>query len=375
MRFLHLHSGFNAGGKELRAVRLMNAFGCGVHHTIVSAQPHAYGAAAVIDPALAVAFPEDFPALQGKPLPGRLHAIARAMAGFDLVLTYNWGAMDAVLAHRLYARALDLPPLVHHEDGFNEDEAQGLKWQRNLFRRIALAGASALVVPSRRLQAIALEAWHQPAARVRLIGNGIPVADYRTVPDADAIPGLVKQAGQKWVGTLAGLRAVKNLPRLVRCFARLPADWHLVILGEGPERAAIKAEAVRCGVAARLLMPGFISNPARAVGLFDIFALSSDSEQFPISLVEAMAAGKAVASPAVGDVASMVAAANHPFITPPADEAALGDALAALAADETLRMHVGEANRAYAQALYDENLMISAYRECYAGAMGLASLP
>jgi hypothetical protein len=42
------------------------------------------------------------------------------------VLTYNWGAMDAVMAHTLFgAITCKLPPLVHHEDGFNEDEAGG----------------------------------------------------------------------------------------------------------------------------------------------------------------------------------------------------------------------------------------------------------
>jgi L-malate glycosyltransferase len=58
--------------------------------------------------------------------------------------------MDAVLAHRLFARGLALPPLVHHEDGFNQDEAQRLKPGRNWMRRLALPTAAALVVPSRR---------------------------------------------------------------------------------------------------------------------------------------------------------------------------------------------------------------------------------
>ena len=60
------------------------------------------------------------------------------MAGYDLICTYNWGAMDAALAHTLFADFYKLPPLVHHEDGFDEDEANGLKASRNLYRRFAL---------------------------------------------------------------------------------------------------------------------------------------------------------------------------------------------------------------------------------------------
>jgi len=371
VRLLHLHSSFAAGGKELRAARLMNLFGPGIAHAVVSAQPGAHGAAVALDPALAVTFPSDFPHLQGRPGPLRLLRLARAMRGFDLILTYNWGAMDAVLAHRLYGRALGLAPLVHHEDGFNEDEANGLKRSRNLFRRVALARAAALVVPSRRLEAIALEAWSQPRERVRLITNGIDTARYRDPSPADAIPGLSKRPGEFWVGTLAGLRPVKNLPLLVRACAGLPPEWQLVILGEGPDRAAIQAQAAALGMSGRLHLPGFVKDPATAVGLFDLFALSSRSEQFPISVVEAMAAGIAVASPAVGDVAEMVSSENRRFVTPPGDEDALAGALAALAADPALRHAVGEANRRVAQAAFDEDAMLTAYREVYGQALGV----
>lgn len=375
MRILHLHSAFDAGGKELRAVRLMNLFGPSLSHAVVSAQPGATGAAAAIDPAISVTFPAGFPALSGRPGIGRFQRIARAMAGYDLVLTYNWGAMDAVMAHTLFGQAFGLPPLVHHEDGFNEDEAGGLKRGRNWYRRIALGRAGALIVPSQRLESIALDAWAQPRWRVRRIPNGIPVADYAGKPRPDAIPRVVKRKGELWVGTMAGLRAVKNLPRLVRAFSRLPEEWQLVILGEGPERDAIRATALDLGIGHRLHMPGFVARPADAAGLFDLFALSSDSEQFPISVAEAMAAGLAVAAPAVGDVAAMVAAENAPFITPPGDEQALGAALLALSADPVLRARIGAANRARAGAEYDERAMLAAYRRVYAEAMGRAQFP
>lgn len=372
MHFLHLHSGFSAGGKELRAAQLMNAFGKKISHTIVSAQPEAMGAAAAVDSKLDVYYPDDFPVLAGRPLPGRLMRLAQAFTGFDLVLTYNWGAMDAVMAHTLFGQKFGLPPLVHHEDGFNEDEAHGLKRSRNWFRRIALGRSSALVVPSQRLEQIALDAWQQPRWRVRRIVNGINTAAYRAKPRADALPRLIKRPGELWLGTLAGLRAVKNLPALVRAFAQMPGEWQLVILGEGPEREVIRAEAMQLGLAHRVHLPGFVADPAKAAGLFDLFALSSHSEQFPISVLEAMAAGLAIAAPAVGDVAGMVSEANRPFIVPSGDEAALAKALTQLAENPDLRRSIGAANREMARVDYEEKAMIAAYREVYSGAMGKA---
>lgn len=375
MRILHLHSSFDPGGKELRAAKLINAFGGAAAHDIVSAQPEALGATAAIDPKLAVRVRDDFPPLSGKPTPGRLQRLAQALHGYDLVLTYNWGAMDAVLAHTLFRDFLSLPPLVHHEDGFNQDEAQGLKRTRNWFRGIALGRTAALVVPSRRLEAIALNVWHQPRARVHRIVNGIDTAAFGRKPRADALPRVIKRPGEKWLGTIAGLRPVKNLPRLVRALAGLPEEWQLVILGEGPEREAIRAQALRLDLAHRVHLPGFIADPARAIGLFDLFALSSESEQFPISVVEAMAAGLAVVAPQVGDLPVMLAEANRAYVTPAGDEAALARAIADLADDSRLRGALGAANRAKARAEYDEASMIAAYRAVYAGALRRTSFP
>jgi glycosyltransferase involved in cell wall biosynthesis len=117
-------------------------------------------------------------------------------------------------------------------------------------------------------------------------------------------------------------------------------------------------------------MPGFLPDPARWIGLFDIFALSSESEQFPISLVEAMAAGLPIAATAVGDTPSIVAEDNKPLIVSAEDEAALAAALDSLAAQPHLRRAIGAANREKAAALYDEKEMIAAYARLYGEAIG-----
>jgi glycosyltransferase involved in cell wall biosynthesis len=292
------------------------------------------------------------------------------MAGYDLICTYNWGAMDAVLAHTLFADVYKLAPLVHHEDGFNEDEAEKRKASRNLYRRFALGRAAALVVPSHTLERVALEEWQQPRSRVQRIPNGIATRAFARKPKADVLPGLVKRKGELWLGSLAGLRKVKNLTALVRALPFLPDEWQLVIAGEGPERAAILGEAERLGIEDRVHLPGFVAEPASIAGLFDLFALSSLSEQFPISLVEAMAAGLPVAAPAVGDVAEIVAEANREFIVAPGDERELRRALVALADDPALRKRIGEANRARARKEYDETAMIARYKALYWGLMG-----
>ena len=370
-KVLHLHSTFAAGGKELRAVHLMNAFGKELEHTIASGQPEHMEAMGHVVPRVPVRVAQDFPSLTGWPTPGRLLKIAQAMKGHDLVLTYNWGAMDAVLAHTIFAKLLDLPPLIHHEDGFNEDEADGLKKSRNWMRQFALTGAHALVVPSQVLEKIALDAWAQPRSLIKRIPNGIDTKTFGKAPKPGSLR-VIKREGERWIGTLAGLRAVKQLPVLVEAFSGLDDIWHLVILGDGPERDAIEAKAAELEVNHRVHMPGAVKDPASVIGLFDIFALSSKSEQFPLSVVEAMAAGLPVATPDVGDVRAILAPENHAFIAVPGDTAALAQVIGDLASNELLRAEVGKANREKARANFDQSAMIDAYRALYWDAIGRA---
>ncbi|MEQ8410885.1 MAG: glycosyltransferase [Erythrobacter sp.] len=368
-RVLHCHSTFAAGGKELRAVKLMNAFGGALDHAVVSAEPGEMAAKAHLERKVRVSFPADFPALTGFPSPGRLVAIAEAMKGYDLVLTYNWGAMDAVMAHTVFAGPLGLPPLIHHEDGFNEDETTRLKTRRNWYRRIALTRTNGLVVPSMGLERIAREVWKVSPARLSRIPNGIDTARFARPPEPGGFR-VVKREGERWVGTLAGLRPVKQLGDLVQAVTLLGEEWHLVIIGDGPERDRVRALADELEISHRVHLPGPHPDPAQVIGLIDIFALSSRSEQFPLSVVEAMAAGLPVAAPAVGDIRAMVAEPNRPFICVAHDWRALGQMLRDLAAEPALAAEIGAANRARARELYDEAAMIARYRDLYGAALG-----
>ena len=368
INILHLHSSFNLGGKEARAVRLMNAFGKSARHTIVSAMPEQYGARDAIAPGILYEIAQDPPPLTGGLSVARYEAIARYIGRFDLVLTYNWGAIDGVMAKRAFPKTP--VPIVHHEDGFNADEANGLKIQRNLYRRMALAAAQALAVPSETLEQIALKTWKQPFDKVHRIANGIKVDLYAKPPRPDAIPGFARREGDVVIGTLAGLREVKDLPMLVRAVGGLPERVKLVIVGEGPERQKIEAAARAMGMGDRLLLPGFLPEPHRYVGLFDIMALSSKSEQFPIAVVEGMAAGLPIVSPALGDILAMLAPSNLPYIARDRDVVWLRDSLESLVLSPARRTEIGTENRARALAEYGEERMIERYRMLYETALG-----
>jgi L-malate glycosyltransferase len=368
VRILHLHASFDPGGVTSRSTRLMAAWGDRARHTIVSASPDAVGARNLIAAGIAHEIAQDPPPLTGKPSVARFEAISRLTRRFDLVLTYGWGAIDGVMAARAFPKGAT--PVVHHEDGFDLDEADGPKIQRSVYRRIALPAAHALVVPSETLAGIARKAWRQPPTRVHRIANGIAAALFAQPPRPDAITGFTRREGEVVIGTIAKLEPVKDLPMLVRAAGGLAGRIRLVIVGDGPERAAIADAAAAMDLSDRLVLPGFLPEPHRYVGLFDILALSSRTEQCPTAVLEGMAAGLAIASTPVGDVAQMVAPENRPYITPLHNEVFLRDALQPLVSHEAGRRHLGRLNQAQARAEYDEAAMVARYKALYEAALG-----
>jgi len=276
----------------------------------------------------------------------------------DLLVTHNWGTMEWALA--------DMPrlaPHLHIEDGFGPDEAQGQLARRVWTRRLALR-RSAVVLPSRNLHRIAREIWHLPDRCVQYIPNGIDCGRFAVSPDP-LRTSLWRGSGPV-VGIVCALRAEKNVGRLIRAFALTGRDVtaRLVIVGEGPERPALEAVVRDLHLQDRVTFAGHMRDPEQIYGGFDVFALSSDTEQMPYTVLEAMAAGRAIATTNVGDIRHMVSPENQPFIVP-CDDDALAGALTALLTDAPLRRRLGEANRIRARATYDEAGMFEAYAGLY----------
>jgi glycosyltransferase involved in cell wall biosynthesis len=368
VRVLHVFSNFVPSGPELRAIRLIEALGPRFLHAVVSMDGRTTAAAHLSDPGLIRILPSP-------PKAGSLATVRRlrrilAEEDPDLVLSYGWGAIDTLPA----AASLRLRSLVHHEEGFNADEALTFKRRRVWARRLLLPAAHHVVVPSRRLHAIATGLWKVAEERVRLIPNGIPTDSF---PRADRDPEfrlrLRIPRDAFLVGTVAQLRPVKNIGRLIDAVAALrSAEVHLMLVGDGPERATLEARAADAGLGGRVLFAGHQTDVAAHLRALDLFALTSDSEQMPVSLLEAMACGLPVVATDVGDVRGMLPEDQHPFLTPPQgpDPAqAIATHIAALHADPALRDRLGAANRERIRERYDSERMAQDYLAVYRSAL------
>jgi len=360
-RLFHLFPTFAVGGSQVRLAQICNHFGDRYAHTIF-ATDGVYDALSLIKPEVKVqtyaASIDKRRGLRNVPLYRR---VIRALRP-DVVITHNWGTIEWALATRM------TPGLrhVHIEDGFGPDEANRQLTRRVMFRRLALGGSqTTVVVPSRVLQDIATRNWRLPAAKVRLLPNGIDLARFAKV-DADEARHLAQKApGEVLIGTVALLRPEKNLGLLLRAFARLPqaSPTRLFVVGSGGELARLQAHARELGLGKRVVFFGHTTAPERIMRAFDIFAMSSDTEQMPIGLLEAMACALPVVATDVGDIAHMVAADNRELISPARALEPLAASLSRLVHDEVLRGRIGRKNLAKVTAEYDQRAMFARYAE------------
>jgi len=356
---LHVFSTFAVGGPQVRFAAQANRYGSQFSHLIV-AMDGRYECRSRIDPAISITLPS-VAIRKGRTL-SNLRTFRRALQTLkpDVLVTYNWGAIEWAMAN--------WPAVVRHvhiEDGFGPEEARGQLGRRVWTRRLVLRRSS-VIVPSQILETIATSVWRLDKRRVHYIPNGIDCARF-AAPRNPAISAEVPGSGPI-IGTVAALRREKNLQRLLLAFRHVSKrlSCRLAIVGDGPERAQLESLAVELGIKDRLWIAGHVEKPETLYPAFDLFALSSDTEQMPYTIIEAMAASLPIAATDVGDIRHMVAAENVPYLVAPSDEHLAG-AIEMLLADAALRDRIGAANRRKAQAEYDQERMFRAYAAIFQG--------
>lgn len=362
----HVIPSFAHGGVPIRISYLMNHFGPLARHSLLSTDG-IYTCESRLNENVIYEIPNIGTAAEGNMLKRLWHyrKILREMQP-DLLLTYNWGSTEWAMANSVNSICRHF----HLESGFGPEEANGTIGRRNWFRRLALRNIEGIVVPSNTLVRICASDWKIPDHKILYTPNGVDCDLYASPPQEGIIPHFTKQAGEITIGTMTPLRPEKNLPRLITAFNHL-VQTHpgqktsLIIMGEGNERSKLEQMITGYGLQDRIYLAGHIDNPAMALGHLDIYALSSDTEQMPNSVNQAMAAGLPVVGLDVGDVKFIVSTANKPFITAAGDDQAFAAALTELTANEPLRQEIGGNNKRHVRKTYDQSRMFAAYAKIW----------
>ena len=173
------------------------------------------------------------------------------------------------------------------------------------------------------------------------------------------------------VGTVGRLNPVKDQATLIEAFARVHAAMPraaLVVVGDGPARQALQAQAQASGVAHRVRLLGDRDDVAALLRGFDLFALSSRSEGYSIALLEACAAALPIVTTDVGGNGEIVVEGRNGRLVPAADPVAFAQAMAGVLADAALAARMGAAGHAWSAAHGSLRSMAARYEALYGAA-------
>ena len=249
---------------------------------------------------------------------------------------------------------------VHSRHGYEDVSPKGI-WRNKLGH----AGCDQVVCVSEDLANHCRDQERVPSHKLHAVINGVNLEPYRTLAD------LPFAENAPVIGHVARLAPVKNQRLLLDAFARvlkaMPAA-KLAIIGDGPERARLTAHAAQLNLGDAAVFHGETSDVPAKLASAHIFCLSSDSEGTPVSVIEALAAGRPVVATAVGGLPALV----------PEDAGALAKARdpEGLAA-AILKVYANEANyQSYQRGArnapagkHDAKAMLESYLEIYAAAL------
>jgi glycosyltransferase involved in cell wall biosynthesis len=200
-----------------------------------------------------------------------------------------------------------------------------------------------------------------------VIRSGIDLDERRIARPARDTPRIV---------AVGRLQAPKDPLSLVRALAMLPSRrFEALLVGDGPDRPAVEAELRRLGLEGAVVLTGDREDVMEILADSDIFVLASRSEAFPITVLEAMAAGLPVVGPRVGGLAELVVEGETGLLVTPGDPAALASALEPLVDDPALRERFGAAGRARIETHFTLESFLEAHLDLYHSELDRLGLP
>jgi len=360
-RIVHLLDSLRCGGTEKALVRLLSRFDDGAfRHTVVTLR-HAEPQAGDLP---------DHVGCYAMNLAGRRwgawYGLARRVRRWDAAVLHarNIGTWVDATATSLLVPGLRLVLGYHGRD---EDAPLGRAQQRKT--RWGLWSKARFVSVSQK-GAEELSAAGVPNDRLAVLGNGVDVGAFRRV-------GLEQRrlVRQSWgvgadsvvFGTVGSLTPVKAHGLLLQALAMLSqsvTNVRLVVVGDGPCRAALMEEARLLGAASRTTWTGWRPDVEAQLSGMDVYVCCSRYEGMSNALLEAMAAGKASIATDVGDNGRLIRHERDGFIIKPGSAAALAEAVQRLAQNSSLRQDLASSAFRRAEA-FDLDSAARRYEDYY----------
>ena len=317
--------------------------------------------------------------------------------GKDLLLPWRIArhvrrrGIEVVHAHQMtpfvygmLAKTITRVPLILTEHGrFHPDVSSPT---RRAFNRLFASSLDRITAVSQAVRETLVAVEDFAPNAIEVIYNGIDIERFSSVgPSRDeARREIGIPAGALVVGSVGRLHPDKNHQLLLRAAARLRSqgvDVFVVIVGDGPERAALATLAEDLGVSGHASFLGERTDVERVLPAFDVFALPSKTEGTPVTLLEAMAARVPIVAAAVGGIPEMLEDGRDARLVTTQGGDAVADLAAALFAvlsNPILAREIAERAFARVQRDFSAPAIFQRYLELYrevveAGSVGSSS--
>jgi glycosyltransferase involved in cell wall biosynthesis len=239
-------------------------------------------------------------------------------------------------------------------------------WGRTVFAQQQLVGAAVhrYIAVSQAVAQQLRQTFRVPAQKIQVIHNSIPWASFDNPCSAALRATLSAETQRPVVLTVARLDKQKGHTYLLEALGQVP-EAILALAGDGPERTALTTLAQRLNLSERVIFLGHRNDIGDLLACCTLFVLPSIYEGLPLSVLEAMAAGKPVVATAVGGTPEALVHMETGLLVPPADPKALADAIRQILSDPERACRMGAAGRARVRREFSADSMAQRVMQVY----------